>query len=150
MRDIDSTLVAVKGITPQVVNTGGGAVNTGNVDLRGYDGALVVFSIGANGGDTLSGTNKFTVLAQDASDAGSDTPGDYAAVDADDVVGVTPASGIVYTIDDAAEDDMVYQFAYVGGNRFLKVTVTPNGTLTNGNPVSVNIIKGLPHRVPAV
>lgn len=149
MIDANGKSVLVNAITPQVITSGGGAKNSGNLDLRGFRGALVGVAFGANGGDTLSGTNKFTVLVEHAEDAGADTPGDYASVGTDDVVGVTPASGIVITVDDAAEDDKVYQFSYVGDRRYLKVTVTPAGTLTNGNPVAVSLIKTDPLYVPA-
>lgn len=148
MRDVSSLAKVLNGITPQVITSGGGAKNTGNIDVRGFAGLLFAVHFGANGGDTLNGTNKFTVLLQDADDDGAGSPDSYGSVDTDDVVGVTPASGIVVTVDDAAEDDAVYQFAYVGDKRFVKLTVTPNGTLTNGNPVCVSVTKLLPQFVP--
>ena len=148
MKDLHSNISIVKGLTPQTVTSGDGAVNTGNVDLQGFNSAEIEFSIGANLGDTLSGTNKFTVALTHAPDDGAGSPGDYANVEAADVLGVTPATGVVFTIDAAAEDELVYRCGYVGGKRFIKVTITPNGTLTSGNPCAINIIKGHPSDAP--
>ena len=148
MKDLHSNISIVKGLTPQTVTSGGGAVNTGNVDLQGFNSAEIEFSIGANLGDTLNVTNKFTVALTHADDNGAGSPGDYANVEAKDVLGVTPATGVVFTIDDATEDELVYRCGYVGGKRFIKVTVTPNGTLTSGNPIAVNIVKGHPSDAP--
>jgi len=149
MTDMDSKLVAVNAITPQTVTSGGGAVASSDVDLQGFDGALISFAIGANGGDTLSGSNYFTLKLEHAADDGTGSAGSYSNVDSTEIVGATAASGVVVTVDDAAEDDAIYQLAYIGGERFIKVTITPTGTLTNGNPASVAVIKGAPSFRPA-
>lgn len=149
MIDLDSQLVAVNGITPQVITSSGGAKNTGDVDLQGFNGALVVFPIGANGGDTLNGTNYITLTLEHADDDGTGSAGSYTAVTDSEIVGATSTSGVVVTIDAAAEDDLVYQLAYIGGKRFIKATITPNGTLSNGNPAAVTVIKGAASFRPA-
>ena len=148
MRDLHSNVGIAHAISAQTVTSGGGAVNSGDVDLQGFGSAEIVLNIGANGGDTLNGTNYFEVLIEHADDDGTGAAGAYAAVEADDVIGVTPASGVVVTIDDAAEDELSYNVGYIGDKRFVKVTITPNGTLTNGNPMSCDIVKGNPKLSP--
>ena len=148
MRDLYSIVDVVTGITPVVNTSVIGAINTGSIDLKGYDSAMVVFEIGDNGGDTLNSTNKFTVKLEHALDNGTGVAGSFVAVGDDDIVGGTQSSGVVFTIDAAAEDEATYRIGYVGGYRFIKVTITPNGTLTNGNPVAVNIVKGHPQLAP--
>lgn len=142
MEDLYSELGVVHGIDAQVITSVGGAKNTGDIDLIGFHSALVLVNFGANGGDTLNGTNKFTVKVEHADDDGTGAAGAYSDVDAADIRGATPSSGVVFTVDDAAEDSQSYRCGYIGSKRFIKVTVTPNGTLTNGNPISVNVIKG--------
>lgn len=150
MRDLDSALVVVEGINPIVQTVAVGALDTGNQDLQGYEGAVVALHIGAkHASDTLNSTNKITVLLQHADDDGAGSPGDYANVAAADVQGVTPSSGVIYTIDDAAKCAQVFQCGYVGGKRFIKATLTPAGTIANGVPVAVEVIKGFPHAIPA-
>lgn len=149
MRDLHNNLAVVHAISAQVVNTGGGAVNSGDLDLRGFESAEFLVNFGANGGDTLNGTNKFTVTLEHSADDGAGSPAGYAAVGANDVLGVTPdVSGVVLTVDDAAEDAASYRFGYIGGKRFVKLTITPNGTLANGNPVAANLVKGHPDYKP--
>lgn len=150
MRNLDMELVAVQAIAAQLVTSGGGAVDSGNQDVQGYEGLLISMDFGAeHASDTLSGTNKVTCLLQHADDDGTGSPGSYANVAAADVVGVTPSSGVVYTVDAAADADQVVQFGYVGTKRFVKLTLTPAGTIANGLPVSVQFLKGFPHSVPA-
>jgi len=150
MRDLDSQLVAVEGINPIVMTVAVGAQNTGNVNLQGFDGALVVLHFGAkHASDTLSGTNKITFLLEHADDDGTGSPGSYAAVAAADVIGVTPESGVIYVVDAAGDVAQVFQCGYVGNKMFIRVTATPAGTIANGVPLSVEIIKGFPRSIPA-
>ena len=150
MRDMDSNTVVVEGVNPIVMTVAVGAKDTGNIDLQGFEGALLVVHVGAkHASDTLSATNKITILFQDAEDDGTGSPGSYASVDTVDVVGVTPASGVVLTIDDAAKCGMVHQLGYVGNARFIKATATPAGTIANGVPIALEIVKGYANYVPA-
>lgn len=150
MRDMDSNNVAVQGIAPIVMTVAVGAKDTGNVNLQGFDGALVELNFGAkHASDTLNSTNKITVLVEHADDDGTGSAGSYAAVAAADVIGVTPSSGVVHTVDGADKVAQIVQFGYVGNKMFLKITATPAGTIANGVPLAVSIIKGYPRRVPA-
>jgi len=150
MKDMDSNTVVVEGVNPIVMTVAVGAKDTGNIDMQGFQGALLVVHVGAkHASDTLSATNKITILFQDADDDGTGSAGTYANVDTVDVVGATPASGVVLTIDDAAKCSMVHQLGYVGDKRFIKATATPAGTIANGVPIAIEIVKGYPDYVPA-
>ena len=64
---------------------------------------------------------------------------------ASDVTGAgTVTAGVVATV---VSDLVPTSFGYVGGKRFLRVTLTPTG-LTNGGPVGVLINKGHPRHAP--
>lgn len=151
MNELHSNVGVVQGIKPQVVTSGGGAVNTGDVDLRGFGTAEILVDFGtSHASDTLSGTNKYTVAVTHAHES-TDTPGsagDYENVAAADILGATPSSGVCVTVDLDGEDEQVYNLGYIGGRRYLKVTVTPNGTLANGCPIAVTVVKGRPDLAP--
>jgi hypothetical protein len=150
MRDLYSNVVVVEGINPIVMTVAVGAKNTGSQDLQGFDGAVVAIHVGAkHASDTLSGTNKITALLEHADDDGTGAAGSYSNVAETDVVGVTPASGVVYTIDAAGKCEQVFQCGYVGGKRFIRLTLTPAGTIANGVPLAVEVLKGFPNYTPA-
>lgn len=147
MRDLRSNIAAVTAILPQPVTSAGGAVASGNLDLKGFESAEFVVSVGTSG-DTLSGTVKLSVKLEHAPDDNG-SPGAYAPVAAANVLGATPdANGVVLVVDDPAEDAVTHRFGYVGSGRFLKLTVTPAGTHTNGTPVSAVLVKGDPLTAP--
>lgn len=149
MRSIDHQIELVHAIDSQTVTSGGGAVNSGDLDRQEAESMEFVFNIGDNGGDTLNGTNHFEVKVEHADDDGTGSADSYAAVSAGEVVVDTdqaPAqdpdsNGVIIDVDDAAEDQASYKFAYIGDKRFVKVTITPQGTLTNGNPMSLTAVK---------
>ena len=150
MRDLHSRLVALEGVNPIVMTVAVGAKDTGNIHLQGFQSAEVLLHIGAkHASDTLNGTNKITVKLEHADDDGTGSPGSYASVGADDVVGVTPSSGVIYTVDDAAKCALLFQCGYVGDKPFSKVTLTPTGIIANGVPIACEILKGDPAYVPA-
>jgi hypothetical protein len=147
MRDLHHNIGTVTAILPQTITTAGGAVNSGNLDLLGFESAEFVVSVGTSG-DTLSGTNKLSVKIEHAPDDDG-SPGTYAPVAAVNVLGATPdVNGVVLVVDDPAEDAVTHRFGYVGSGRFLKLTVTPAGTHTNGTPVSAVLVKGNPLKAP--
>lgn len=151
MRDLHHNIKIVSAILPQVVTSAGGAVSSSDdvLDLAGFGSAEIIVDVGASG-DTLSGTVKLTVSVQHADEDAStpDTAGTYAAVTTADLLGATSSSGDVLVIDDPAEDSAAYSFGYIGTKRFLKVTVTPGGTHTNGTPLGVVLVKGHPDSAP--
>ena len=148
IRDLYSNMGLVQAIAAQTVTIGGGAVNSGDLDLRGFDSAMMSINVGASG-DTLAAGVKFDIKMEHADDDGTGSAGAYAAVAAKDVIGVTPdGSGNVILIDDPAEDSQMYGFSYIGHKRFVKITITPSAGNTNGTPFSIDLVKGHAHARP--
>lgn len=134
MKDIYNALKVVGRMSAQAITTAGGAKDTGNVDLQGYESAIVSINVGTNG-DTLDASNYVKVTLQHG-----DTTASYANVSSADVLGVMPSSGVIVTDNAAADDDATYTVGYIGGKRYVKATVTPVGTLSNGTPVGVDVL----------
>ena len=114
-------------------------------DLAGFNSAIIEVSCGAkDAGDT--GT--ITLKLEHADDNGSGAAGTYANVGAADMLGVTPASGIVLTLAGGAVSAAVYKFGYVGGKRFLRFTLAENDSNATGTIMAINLIKGHPLDAP--
>ena len=145
MKDLHDNIDIAPVVLPKLFTTG--VTGTAEIDLVGYDSAELEVTAGAPG-DTLGAAVKFTVTTTHADDDGTGSAGAYENVEADDVLGVTPAEGVCLTIDADAEASQVYRFGYVGGKRFVKVLVTAVGTHTTGTIVGVNVVKGHPLEAP--
>ena len=140
MKDLYSNIIAAHVVAP-VVGANASAPAAVEVDLAGCNSAVFLFSIGAEG-STLDTSNYWTWKMEHADD--SATPGvagSYANVAAADVQGVTPASGIVLTVDSPAEDLTLYKVGYIGGKRHVKITTAETGTGPN-LPQAVIVVKG--------
>jgi len=112
------------------------------VDLQGWESALVIAVVGAEG-DTLSESVKIDFKLQH-----SDNDSDWTAVAQADVVDGTIASGGIFaTIDAGAEAPAVHQLSYVGGKRYIRVVDDRTGTHTNGTPTAAVVVKGNPRHV---
>ena len=123
------------------------ALNTGDVDLAGYYAAQVVVDFGDidEMGASPVGAAKIDIKLEHADDDGTGAAGAYANVALADVIGPTSvSSGVVAS---PTTDAAVARFGYVGGKRFIKVTLTPTG-LTNGGPVGVWVEKSRPRHAP--
>lgn len=124
-----------------VVGADGSAPTALEVDLAGFNSALILILVGAEG-STLSTSNYWTWKLEHADD--SATPGvagSYSNVAAADVQGVTPSNGIIVTVDDPTEDNAIYKIGYIGGKRHIKITPAETGTGPN-LPQAVVILKG--------
>ena len=141
MQDIKNNLKFVKSHAPVVVTSTG---NTTGVDLQGFDGAALLFDIGANG-DTFSGSVKFDLIIQESSDDST-----YTAVTANTSVtgGTVDYSGIFQTIDANGECSAVYGIGYVGGSRYIRGRIVATGTHSTGTIVGATVIKGIPLHAP--
>jgi hypothetical protein len=149
MRDLTSNVKVTKGVAPINSTVGVGALTANNVDLQGFISAIVELSVGAkHGSDTINSTNKWTLKLEHADDDGTGVAGAYGNVATADIIGATPSSGVVLTIDAENKMAQVYQYGYVGGKRFIKATLTPAGTIANGTPMCVNVLKGHPAKAP--
>jgi hypothetical protein len=141
MRDLEARLNAVASLT--AANRTADANGTG-VDLQGYDGALIVAVIGAEG-DTLSGSVKIEIEVEE-----SDDDSTYTDVANADLLGnVTGTNtGTVCVIDDNTEAPAVHKVAYVGNKRYIRAVDNRTGTHTVGTPTAAVVVRGYPHRQP--
>lgn len=151
-RAIHTDIKVVKMLTAIVVNNDTEAAPATPLDCKGYDAAEAILSVGVSG-DTLSGSVKIEVKAQE-SDNGTDfTPCAAADVDVSSNAGTAvtapDANGIICTIDDAAEDDVVVRAGYKGGKRYFRLFPDTTGTHTNGTPMSMIGILALGAQLPA-
>jgi hypothetical protein len=127
----DATVVQV--MNPTTLTTG---TTSATIDLNGYNGCLVIVSVGESG-DTLSGSVYWDLILKDSPDDST-----YTAVTAANSQSATAiSSGIFATVDAAAEDDLPYSIAYTGSARYLQVTVDETGTHTNGTPIGCVAIR---------
>ena len=147
MQDLNSNLAPVHAIAAQTINQAGGALVSGNVDLAGFNAAQVVVHYGEiieMGASPLGGA-QIAVKLEHAADDGAGAPGAYAEVTDADVTGASGVSaGVVAT---AVSDLAPTTVGYVGGRRFLRITLTPTG-LTTGGPAGVLVNKGHPRHAP--
>lgn len=145
MKDLYSNLALVHAVVP-VVGGNGSAPAAVELDLAGFNSAVIAWLVGAEG-STLSTSNYWTLKLEHADQTTAGVAGSYSSVAAADVQGVTPASGIIATVDDPAEDNTLYKVGYVGGKRFIKLTIAETGTGPN-LPQALLVIKGHPLDAP--
>ena len=135
MQDLANNLLAVQSLAPAVRTAD---ANGTGVDLQGFEGAMAIFDIGAEG-DTLSSSVKIDVKLEHSDDNSSWS----AVVSNNDITdGAIDSSGIWATFDDNAEAPAVVGIGCVGGKRYLRVVADFSGSHSNGSPVSAMIIKG--------
>jgi hypothetical protein len=149
MRDLLHNISVVKLLQAIVVNndTEGTPAN-GVIDRNGYDSCVAIAMIGISG-DTLSGSLKLDVKVQDSDDGTT-----WAAVTETSYIqngsgsAAPDSNGIVATIDDAAEDDVVISVGYVGPKQYFRLLIDTTGTHTNGTPIAMLGILGHPAVAP--
>lgn len=125
MKEIYNQISVQQALAPVVVDAD---TLSSAIDMSGANALSVNVSFGAPG-DTLSETVYFTVSLVD-----SDNGTDYTAVDSAYVLGT------LGVFDGAAAAQM--NAAYLGGKRYVKVSIAKTGTHTNGTPIAVTAIKG--------
>lgn len=141
MKDLYSNIdvSATYAILP-VTGSNGSAPSAIEMDLQGANSAVILIAVGT-AGSTPDGSNYWTFTMEHADDDGTGSADSYAAVAAADVQGVTPSTGVVLTVDGAADDDQILKIGYVGGKRFVKITPAETGTGPD-LPQAVILIKG--------
>ena len=141
MKDLYNHIEFVQAIKPVLVlnNTVPAAAT---VDLAGFNSAVIELSIGSKSVD--AGT--ITLKAEH-----SDTD-QFADVAAADIQGATPADGVIYTIDCDNDDytSKIVKFGYIGGKRYLKLTIAEEGANANGVILGVTVVKGHGLDVPPI
>jgi hypothetical protein len=139
MKDLYNNIKVENTIAP-VVGTNGGAPAEVVIDMAGCNSAVILIATGVEAG-TLDGSNYWTFTMTHADDDRTGVAGSYSNVEAADVQGVTPSSGIVLTLDANGETPQITKIGYVGGKRFVKITPGETGTAQN-LPQAVITVKG--------
>lgn len=138
-RDLGTKIKHVAALTCILGNNNTEGTGTG-VDLKGYEGAQVVFNVG-DSGDTLSGS-LYLVLSVEHSD---EAAANFTALNA--TTQIRSEAGANLTIDAPAEDTAVFVVNVLpcaGVKRYIRPMVTFTGTHTNGIPISATVAKGFP------
>lgn len=137
MRDLYHRVLVTQHLSP-VVST---ATKTSTaIDLQGYNGANVIFSIGQSG-DTLSGSVYWTLKLQHSDD--DSTYADLAAADLN-------SPSLTSVVNSSSLDRTSYSFGYQGNKRYLKAVATPTGTHSNGTPIGVVALRGSASYAPVI
>ena len=105
-----------------------------DIDLADANSAELVIDIGLDGALAAGAYWEFHLY--DSADGVT-----YAVVETADMLGVTVVAGLILTVNDTDEDNTIYNYGYVGGKRYLELTVTEAGTDLTG-PICIMIIKG--------
>ena len=142
MRDLFNAVLPERAIQIQTITDT--ALQSGDIDLGGFNAAEVFVDFGTVEGLSGSPSGVVAVKLEHAEDGGGGTPGTYAEVAVTDVLGPTSvAGGVVATV--TAEG--VARVGYLGGRRFLRVTLTPTG-LGSGGPAGAWVLNGRPRHGP--
>jgi hypothetical protein len=113
------------------------SVNTTGLDNRGFGSVEHIVNVGESG-DTLSGTVYWTFTLEDSADNST-----FATAADADILG-TSSTGVIGTIDAAAEDDTHIRVGYIGDKRYTRVAIAATGTHTNGTPMAASGVLGNP------
>ena len=127
MRDIKNNLDGVSSIDPASITV---TTNGSGVDLRDFDGAMVVFQAGA--ADTGSGNETYTPSMEESDDNSS-----FSAVAVSDLEGAL--------VNMTANS--VQRVGYKGAKRYVRAVLTLGGT-TPSIDASALVVRGLPHQSP--
>ena len=111
-RDLYHNVSMAQSIKPQELNS---TTDGAEADVQGYESCTIELSVGTLGGTTPSFT--FIIEESDTSGGGFTTVGDS------DILGASGETATI-VIDDAAEDDQIYERGYIGGKRYLRVAAS--------------------------
>jgi len=143
MKDIYNKLTISKIFAPVAVTA---HTTNQDLDLQGFNSALIVCVTGA--GTIDDSANYFEFRVSHADDDGTGSAGAYALCEDKDLLGAgTVTAGIPATPKVVAQGAQ-YQIGYVGGKRFLKVELRETGTCDI--IVGAYLVKSHGHNVPAV
>ncbi len=105
------------------------------VDLRGFDGAVVVFSFGT----CTDGTHTPTIIHSD------DNSTFTTCVYGTDIDGASALTAVT----SSAGGNAVQQVGYIGKKRYVAAVITTTGA-TTGALSAASVIAGYPHRAPTL
>lgn len=115
MRDLHNNIHPLAGIVPVAARTDDTAIVSTIVDTQGYNSCEFVIITGTN----TDADATFTVLVQDGD---ASNLSDAAAVSDDELLGTEALASFAF-----GDDNETRKIGYVGGKRYVRVTVTPSG-----------------------
>jgi hypothetical protein len=136
MRDQMNELHLVPLIAPAAARTNNTAIVSAIIDKKGYESLTLAIVTGGNTDTDVA----FSVLVEDGNDSGLS---DNAAVDDAFLIGTEALAGFTF-----ADDVECRKVGYIGGKRYVRVTVTPSGN-DSGNIFLAGVaILGNPRKAP--
>ena len=118
--------------------------NGTGIDLTGFEGALVIGDVGAEG-DTLDASNDINLEVEESADNSTYTD----VADADLVGSVTGANtGTFAHVDAAGEAPKIYFASYIGSKKWIRIVDNRTGTHTVGTPTTGTVVGMLPRLAP--
>jgi len=139
MKDLYHNYLPKVAALPVLVTDDTSGNGTG-VDLYGYQGALMIASIGAVG-DLFDGSNYVTIKFLESSNNVV-----FSAIADEDLIG----GNNTVVVNANAEANCIHYRAYVGSAQYVTISFDVTGTMANGTPMSALIVKGFPIHAPAV
>lgn len=136
MRDQSNNLHILNAISPIAARTDNTAIVSSIIDRRGYDSLTFGIAVGTN----TDADATFTVLVEDGENSALS---DNVAVSDDNLVGTEALAS--YTFADDAESRKI---GYVGGKRYVRLTITPANNAAGNIFVAAVAILGNPHVAP--
>lgn len=134
MKDLHNNIEVVSLLSPVSVTA---TASITDIDLAGCNSAELVIDIGVDSGTGLSATDYWTFTLEDSPDGTT-----YTAVETADMLGVTVTTGgVILVVDATTEDNTLYHFGYVGGQRYLELTYTETTTGSNATLMGISLIK---------
>lgn len=135
-RDLHNNLHFVPLIAPVAARTDNTAIVSSIIDTQGYEGCELVLVTGTN----TDANATFAVLVEDGNDSGLS---DNAAVADTFLNGTEAAAGFTY-----ADDVECRKIGYVGGKRYVRMTVTPSGNDSGNIFIAGVAVLGNPRHAP--
>ncbi len=134
MRDMYSE-ETIESLIAAAVKTGD--TNGASLDLKGYESATIVVSIGITD-TTIDGSNMFEFELEESDDDSSFT--DVAAADTIGEVSGTN-TGCFGVVDTSTEGSSVHTVHYIGSKQYVRPVINVTGTMDAGAPISAVGIK---------
>lgn len=137
MKDIHSGVTSLVALAAAALSAD---TNGPTIDLKGFDGCLLVLNVGV-GGITFSGTNKVDFILQESDDGSA-----WTAVADRDILGqaATVVDGKVRTLSAAHAAAATYRFGYKGYKRYVRIVADFSGTHGTATPMSaIAILRGM-------
>lgn len=143
MKDIHNDFAHAVVLAPAVRTA---SATGATVDRQGFESVEFVAHVGV-GGITFTGTNKLELVMEHSDDGSA-----WSACAGADVLGETQtvASGVVHAITAEHAAAAVYNFGYVGGKRYCRLSDTRGGTHATGTATAIAAVKGHAKATPGV